>query len=167
MNHAEHHHSPTHDHGPTDPVCGMSVKSTSAHRTTHEGQEVLFCSAKCKDKFVADPAKYTRQEPVTAPAPAGSKYTCPMHPEIVRDGPGSCPICGMALEPMMPTLDAGPDPELREMTHRFWVATAFTLPLFSIVMGEMLGVELFAPRTRVWVELALATPVCTWAAWPF
>ncbi len=105
------------------------------------------------------------------PVPAGAagrvEYTCPMHPEIVRDAPGSCPICGMALEPRVPALDAGPDPELRDMTRRFWIAAAFTIPLFVIAMGEMLGAELLPGRARVWAELALALPVCTWAAWPF
>jgi Cu+-exporting ATPase len=90
-----------------------------------------------------------------------------MHPEIVRDGPGSCPICGMALERRMPALDAGPDPELVSMTRRFWISVVFTLPLLAITMGEMVGLTVFSGRTRVWLELALALPVCTWAAWPF
>jgi Cu+-exporting ATPase len=157
-----------------DPVCGMSVKATTAHRITHEGKTVLFCSARCKEKFVANPAQYLKPAAnaavTSAPTPpVGSKveYTCPMHPEIVRDAPGSCPICGMALEPRMPTLDAGPDPELRDMTRRFWVAAAFTLPLFAIAMGEMVGITLVGGRARVWTELVLALPTCTWAAWPF
>ncbi|MEJ7598397.1 MAG: copper-translocating P-type ATPase [Kofleriaceae bacterium] len=90
-----------------------------------------------------------------------------MHPQIVRSGPGICPICGMALEPRMPTAEHGPDPELRDMTRRFWLAAAFTLPLFIIVMTEMVGVPVLSGRTRVWAELALATPVCVWSAWPF
>ncbi|MDX2089682.1 MAG: heavy metal translocating P-type ATPase [Kofleriaceae bacterium] len=176
--HQEHHHH----HGPEvnetaleDPVCGMTVKPATSHRVLHDGREVLFCSARCKDKFVANPGHY--EKPATdapvAPAPAiaapGAKveYTCPMHPEIVRDAPGSCPICGMALEPKLPTLDAGSDPELVDMTRRFWIALAFTLPLFAIAMGEMVGIAILTGRTRVWTELALAVPVCTWAAWPF
>jgi Cu+-exporting ATPase len=169
----DHHHHDSMDAGTAkDPVCGMTVKSTTAHRTMHDGHEVLFCSARCKEKFEANPAQYTKHAdhaPAVAP-PAGataSKYTCPMHPEIVRDGPGSCPICGMALEPMMPSLDDGPDPELRDMTRRFWMSAAFTLPLVILVMGEMLGLRLVGARTRVWIELALALPVCTWGAWPF
>jgi len=153
-----------------DPVCGMTVNPATVHRVTHEGREILFCSAKCKVKFVADPAKYEKPPPpevTSAPAPAGTKYTCPMHPEIVRDKPGSCPICGMALEPLMPTLDEGPDPELRDMRRRFLLSAVFTVPLFAIVMGEMLGAAMLTGSTRVWVELALATPVCVWAAWPF
>ncbi len=157
-----------------DPVCGMTVKPTSAHRTTHDGHDVLFCSAKCKDKFVADPAKYARTAPTPKPAstpapaaPAGAKYTCPMHPEVVQNGPGSCPICGMALEPVMPTLEQGPDPELRDMWRRFLLSALFTVPLFAIVMGEMVGAAILTGQTRVWAELALATPVCLWSAWPF
>ena len=171
-----HHHG--HDHAPhgqvvepaqsaIDPVCGMTVAATTSHRTTHAGHEVVFCSARCKDKFLADPQLYLEPGPVAEPAPAGTRYTCPMHPEIVQDGPGSCPICGMALEPMMPALDQGPDPELRDMWRRFLVAAIFTAPLFVIVMADMLAVGFLSGSTRVWVELALATPVCTWAAWPF
>ncbi len=162
-----------------DPVCGMTVKPTTAHRTIDRGDEVLFCSAKCKEKFLAEPSTYrggpnataahtADRDPVGAPlAAAGTEYTCPMHPEIVRDAPGSCPICGMALEPRMPSLEDGPDPELRDMTRRFLLAAAFTLPLFVIVMADMLGYSILSPRTRVWTELALATPVCVWSAWPF
>jgi len=108
------------------------------------------------------------KQPVPPPAQGGAtEYTCPMHPEIVRDAPGSCPICGMALEPRMPTLEAGPDPELVDMTRRFWIAAAFTLPLLVVTMSEMVGVSIVSGRTRVWIELVLALPVCTWAAWPF
>jgi P-type Cu+ transporter len=158
-----------------DPVCGMTVKPTTPHRATHEGHDVLFCSARCKDKFVAHPSQYMNPAnpaavtpPTATSASAGKlEYTCPMHPEIVRDAPGSCPICGMALEPKMPSLDTGPDPELVDMTRRFWIAVAFTIPLFAIAMGEMVGVTILSGRTRVWTELALAMPICTWAAWPF
>jgi Cu+-exporting ATPase len=100
---------------------------------------------------------------VTAPQPAG-EYTCPMHPEIVQQGPGTCPICGMALEPRMPVLGARPDPELREMTRRFWVSAVLFVPLFAIAMSEMVGVTV---RGRGWIELALAAPIVTWGAWPF
>jgi P-type Cu+ transporter len=108
------------------------------------------------------------EPPPSSPLAGGAtQYTCPMHPEVVRDAPGSCPICGMALEPKMPTLDAGPDPELVDMTRRFWIAAAFTLPLLFVAMGEMIGLAVFSGPTRVWAELLLALPVCTWAAWPF
>ncbi|HSD88165.1 MAG TPA: HAD-IC family P-type ATPase, partial [Kofleriaceae bacterium] len=105
--------------------------------------------------------------PPAARTAAKVEYTCPMHPQIVRDAPGSCPICGMALEPRVPTLETGPDPELRSMTVRFWTSVASTLPLLLLVMGEMAGVTIVRGSTRVWIELALALPVCTWAAWPF
>lgn len=167
--HAHHHHDVPLEGAAKDPVCGMTVKPTSQHRTIYEGEEVLFCSDRCKQKFVADPAHYLKraEAEMAAAALPGAEYTCPMHPEVVRDKPGSCPICGMALEPRMPTLDAGPDPELVDMTRRFWVSVAFTLPLLVIVMGEMVGLTLVSGRTRVWIELGLALPVCTWAAWPF
>jgi Cu+-exporting ATPase len=172
--HPHHHHEAMEGGSSIDPVCGMTVKPTTAHRTTHDGNEILFCSARCKEKFATNPAQYLKPAapaPV-APAPVkaaagNAEYTCPMHPEIVRDAPGSCPICGMALEPRMPTLDTAPDPELRDMTRRFWIAAGLSLPLLAIVMGEMFGVTLFSGKARVWLELALALPVCTWAAWPF
>jgi P-type Cu+ transporter len=173
--HGPDHHA--HDHADrveagtrVDPVCGMNVKPTTAHRTTHDGREVVFCGARCKERFLADPARYLKPAAAAPPAkPVGGKidYTCPMHPEIVRDAPGSCPICGMALEPRMPTLDAGPDPELRDMTRRFWIAAVIALPLFAIAMGEMVGLSIVRGRARAWTELVLALPVCTWAAWPF
>lgn len=107
----------------------------------------------------------------TSPRSAGVRYTCPMHPQIVRDAPGSCPICGMALGPVAPAPGAADDSETRDMTRRFWIATALALPLLMLAMGDAaFGVRLadtIAPETRVWVELLLATPVCTWAAWPF
>ena len=175
------HHHP-HDHaaqppppGDTfvDPVCGMTVAETSVHRSRHGDDELRFCSARCLAKFEADPEHYLAPAPAhevttaAAGAAAAVEYTCPMHPEIVRNGPGTCPICGMALEPRTITADAGPDPELRSMTRRFWVAAALSLPLVVLVMADMFGAMLLAPRSRVIVELALATPVCTWAAWPF
>ncbi|MEJ7598976.1 MAG: heavy metal translocating P-type ATPase [Kofleriaceae bacterium] len=152
----------------------MTVKPTTAHRVHYGEREVVFCSAGCKTKFVGDPERYwtpSAAAPVPNPpvVPPGGRveYTCPMHPEVVRDAPGSCPICGMALEPRLPTLDAGPDPELVDMTRRFWIAATFTIPLFVIAMGEMVGVTILGGRARVWTELALAVPICTWAAWPF
>jgi Cu+-exporting ATPase len=172
-----------------DPVCGMTVKPDTPHRLMHEGREVLFCSAGCKAKFAADPARYTghgaghghhhehdhhhhaghalhaRDDAVAA----GTRWTCPMHPEIVRDGPGSCPICGMALEPMMPTADAAPNPELRDMTHRFWVSLVLTLPIFALEMGRHLfNVDaLVPPHLNGWIQLVLASPVVLWGGWPF
>jgi Cu+-exporting ATPase len=156
----------------TDPVCGMTVdRSTAKHFARHEGQGFYFCSAGCKTKFEAEPAKYLGDRPAPEPMPAGTQYTCPMHPEIIRDKPGSCPKCGMALEPMgVPTGDEGPNPELVDFTRRFWVSAVLALPLLAIAMGPMLGLpfrEWIGEQVAVWLELALATPVVVWAAIPF
>jgi len=156
----------------TDPVCGMSVDRSSAkHFLRHEGEKFYFCSAGCQAKFESDPAKYTGNRPAPEPMPKGTQYTCPMHPEIVRDKPGSCPICGMALEPMgVPTGDEGPNPELIDFTRRLWVSAALSIPLLVITMGPMLGLPVrdwLGERTAAWLELALATPVVLWAALPF
>ncbi|RWH27986.1 heavy metal translocating P-type ATPase [Mesorhizobium sp.] len=156
----------------TDPVCGMNVDRASArHFVRHEGQGFYFCSAGCKDEFEAEPAKYLAGRPAPQPMPKGTQYTCPMHPEIIRDRPGSCPICGMALEPMgVPSGDEGPNPELVDFTRRFRVSAVLSLPLLIIAMAPMLGVsfESFVDgRTKTWAELALASPVVLWAAFPF
>src|SRR5581483_11821688 len=131
MDHAEHAHSghAGHHHGhdspaTRDPVCGMTVDpKTSKHRFEYRGQTLHFCCAGCRTKFAADPAKYLDKDkpPESAPASAGTIYTCPMHPEIRQAGPGSCPICGMALEPDVVSLDAAPNPELADMSRRFWI----------------------------------------------
>jgi Cu+-exporting ATPase len=164
-----------------DPVCGMIPKPDTAHRLIHDGEEILFCSAGCKAKFEADPEKYLHAHdgahhhhsgaPAShaAPAPAGAKWTCPMHPEIVRDGPGPCPICGMALEPMTPSAQSGPNQELADMTRRFWIGLALAAPVFVLEMsGHLFGMR-FAMSQQVsnWVQFALATPVVLWAGWPF
>ena len=210
----------------TDPVCGMRVEPPFAHTATHAGREQAFCSARCRERFVAEPERFVdgegarRGEADTArsgadghehgqehdrgargewtcpmhpevvrheagdcpecgmalerarPARAATQWTCPMHPEIVRDAPGDCPICGMALEPMgRPPEDDQEDPELRSMTRRFVVACLFATPLLVVAMGDMLPGEPFTrwlgARGRVFTELALATPVATWCAWPF
>jgi Cu+-exporting ATPase len=155
-----------------DPVCGMAVeRATAANFMRHEGKGFYFCSAGCKGKFEAEPAKYLGDRPAPEPMPKGTQYTCPMHPEIVRDKPGSCPICGMALEPMgVPTGDEGPNPELVDFTHRLLVSGALSVPLLLITMGPMLGLPLrewLGERSAVWIEFALATPVVLWAAIPF
>ncbi|PBC10057.1 heavy metal translocating P-type ATPase [Mesorhizobium sp. WSM3859] len=156
----------------TDPVCGMSVDRASArHFLRHHGQAFYFCSAGCQGKFEAEPAKYLAGRPEPQQMPKGTQYTCPMHPEIIRDKPGSCPICGMALEPMgVPTGDEGPNPELVDFTRRFWVSAALSVPLLIFAMAPMLGLSfesLIDGRTKTWVELALASPVVLWAAFPF
>lgn len=155
-----------------DPVCGMSVdRATAKHFLRHEGQGFYFCSAGCQAKFEAEPQKYLGDRPAPLPMPKGTQYTCPMHPEIIRDKPGSCPICGMALEPMgVPTGDEGPNPELVDFTRRFWVSTVLSVPLLIVAMAPMLGLTFQAfvdERTMVWLELALASPVVLWAAFPF
>jgi len=156
----------------TDPVCGMKVDRASArHFLRHEGEKHYFCSAGCKAKFEADPQRYVGAKAPPAPMPKGTQYTCPMHPEIIRDKPGSCPICGMALEPMgVPTGDEGPNPELIDFTRRFWVSAALSVPLLVITMGPMFGLpvrEWLGERLASWIELALASPVVLWAAIPF
>lgn len=154
-----------------DPVCGLDVARDSArHFLKHEGSGYYFCSSSCAGKFTVEPAKYTSGKPAAAPAPKGSQYTCPMHPEIVRDKPGSCPICGMALEPMMPSADDGPNPELVDFTRRFWISAVLSIPLLIITMGPMVGLptrDWIGEPLASWLELILATPVVLWAALPF
>lgn len=145
---------------------------TAKHRFSHRGTEYLFCSAGCRTKFAGDPEHFlARQKGAPTPAKDAAPdaiYTCPMHPEIRQVGPGSCPICGMALEPETVTLDERPDPELVDMTRRFRVALALTLPLFVLEMGQHLtGTHWLDPQVSNLVQLALATPVVVWAGWPF
>lgn len=153
-----------------DPVCGMDVDpAKTQHHATHGGTEYHFCSGGCRTKFVADPERYLsehpRPEPVAAP---GAMWTCPMHPEIRRDGPGTCPICGMALEPEEPSLDDAPNPELVDFTRRTWLAGALTVPLLAISMvAEMIGVHFIPPALNPWAQLALTAPIVLWAGWPF
>ncbi|WP_428268003.1 heavy metal translocating P-type ATPase [Haliangium sp.] len=191
-----------------DPVCGMKVSAESPHRHDHDGVTYWFCAARCRDKFAADPAHYLNPgEPEQAPAgtvftcpmhpeveqvgagdcpscgmalePKGlpmpatrTEWTCPMHPEVVREEPGDCPLCGMALEPRSVMVDdEDENPELRDMRRRFWFAAALSAPLVAVVMLDMLPSRpistVLSGRVRAFVELALATPVCLWSAWPF
>ena len=159
-----------------DPVCGMNVAEDRAAATVdHEGTRYYFCSASCAQKFKADPGKYLDEKPAAhepEPAPQeGVEYTCPMHPEIVQRGPGSCPICGMALEPRTITAETEENPELRDMTRRFWICVVLTVPILALMIAEMLpGHPLqgfLGSRLRGWVEFALATPVVVWGGWPF
>lgn len=155
-----------------DPVCGMKVDRANArHLLQHEGEKYYFCSAGCMAKFETSPQDYLGDRPEPKPMHAGTQYTCPMHPEIVKDGPGSCPLCGMALEPMgIPTGDEGPNPELVDFTRRFWVSALCSIPLLFITMGPMLGLPFrtwIGESLAVWLEFALATPVILWAAIPF
>jgi P-type Cu+ transporter len=152
-----------------DPVCGMRVDPlTAEHRATHRGQHHFFCSARCRERFEAEPEKFLSPKKPEPAAPAGAIYTCPMHPEVRQVGPGNCPICGMALEPEQVSLDDRPDPELIDMTRRFWVALVLTLPVFTIEMGSHLGLmDLVPPGWSNWISFALATPVVLWAGAPF
>ena len=153
-----------------DPVCGMKVNpATTAHHATHNGVHYHFCSSGCLAKFSADPAKYLsdskRAEPVAAP---GAMWTCPMHPEIRQQGPGTCPICGMALEPEEPSLDDAPNPELIDFTRRWWVSAALAVPLLILTMGtEFLGLRLVDPAYSPWIQLLLTAPIVLWAGSPF
>jgi len=156
----------------SDPVCGMTVKLPSTHHHDHDGETYHFCCAGCRTKFSADPGFYLRGEHRNAPAAVAgvSSYTCPMDPEIVQDEPGTCPICGMALEPMMVSLDDEENPELVDMTRRFWISAALSLPVLVLAMGEMLGLSfegLASPRILTWLEFAFAAPVVLWGGWPF
>ncbi|MFC1457845.1 MULTISPECIES: heavy metal translocating P-type ATPase [Microvirga] len=156
-----------------DPVCGMMVDPhTTPHRAQHGGRPFYFCSAGCQDKFEKDPARYLSPQAVKQtdePVPEGTIYTCPMHPEVRQVGPGSCPICGMALEPDIITADAGPNPELVDMTRRFWIGTALTVPVVLLSMGgDLTGLtHVIGQQASNWVQLALATPVVLWTGWPF
>ncbi len=149
-----------------DPVCGMTVDpARAAGRVAHDGTTYLFCGARCVERFRADPTRFTAAVAPAAPATPGAEWTCPMHPEVVRRAPGSCPLCGMALEPRTPTAEAGPDPELADMTRRFWASAILTVPLLVVAMGGMAGAH--AGPGGAWTELALATPVVAWGGWPF
>ena len=174
--HAHHHHhaepaAPGASAAVKDPVCGMSVDpATAKHKADHAGATYYFCSGGCREKFVANPPKYLALQPAKpAEAAPGVMYTCPMHPQIRQLGPGSCPICGMALEPEVPTAETGPNPELVDMKRRFWIGLALAVPVFVLEMaGHLTNLHmLLADRVSNWIQFALATPVVLWAGWPF
>src|ERR1035437_6147537 len=156
-----------------DPVCGMAVDpNKTSHRHTYQGRSYYLCSAGCKGKFVSQPTKYLAEQPGRVEKPAtGTIYTCPMHPQIRQGGPGNCPICGMALEPVTATAEVSSNRELADMTRRFWVGLVLTLPVFVLEMGghiPSLGLhDLVPPRISTWIQFALSTPVVLWAGWPF
>ncbi len=155
-----------------DPVCGMDVDPhTSEHRARYLDAPYYFCSARCQEKFIAEPEAYLSGERKKAPAATGGSYTCPMHPEVVKDGPGDCPICGMALEPMDVTVQEGPSAEFLDMRRRFWIGLVLALPVFFLEMGAHIpsvGLHRFlSVQQSNWVQLALATPVVLWSGWPF
>ncbi|MEO6799725.1 MAG: heavy metal translocating P-type ATPase [Rhodanobacter sp.] len=155
----------------TDPVCGMKVDPrTAKHQAAHAGQTYYFCGARCREKFVADPPAFLQGKPASKPVPAGTIYTCPMHPEVQQVGPGSCPKCGMALEAMMPALDEDGGGELTAMTRRFWLLVVLTAPVFALAMGpHLFGWHLPTPWDGVagWIEAVLATAVVVWGGAPF
>ncbi|UIJ82555.1 heavy metal translocating P-type ATPase [Rhizobium leguminosarum] len=156
-----------------DPVCGMTVdRSTTKHFLKVDGEKFYFCSAACQAKFEADPSAYRNgKRPPAKPAPKGTLYTCPMHPEVVSDRPGDCPKCGMALEPMgIPPADEGPNPELVDFVRRLSVSATLAVPLLALSMGPMFGLplrETIGEPQATYIELLLATPVVLWAALPF
>ena len=148
-----------------DPVCGMRVRADAPDAVTHLGVAYRFCCAHCAEAFRKDPARYLGEKapPTTVPAAtAAGEYTCPMHPEIRRPGPGNCPICGMALEPVMPSAAQEANPELADMTRRLWVAVALSVPVLWLAMSVGM-----ASTWSTWLQAALATPVVLWAGWPF
>jgi Cu+-exporting ATPase len=172
-----------------DPVCGMTIDPhTAAGQSVHDGSTYYFCARSCKQKFDRDPARYLTAKSTAPqvhsigmvhsigtvhppPHTDAATYTCPMHPQIIRSGPGSCPICGMALEPLVATQEEGPNPELVEMRRRFWVCLGLALPLLVLAMAEMIPgrplAGLIPQHILPWVELSLATPVVLWGGWPF
>ena len=163
-----------------DPVCGMKVDTRTASQTYQlEGTTYYFCSASCVAKFKANPDRYLNppktdpavQSPAMSSLPQaaeGTVWTCPMHPEIRRDGPGTCPICGMGLEPLEPSAEEEANPELIDMSRRFWLSAALSIPLVLLVAGaELFGLDLLPTRPSMWVQMALATPVVLWGGWPF
>ena len=154
-----------------DPVCGMRVyRATAEHMVSHAGERFFFCSRRCRTRFEASPEQYLGGRPADEPAPPGTRYTCPMDPEIVRDAPGDCPICGMALEPMVQSPEAGPNPELADFRRRLWIGAPLGLATLVLEMGGHLGIpfaDWLGPRLHVWLQLLLATPVVAWVAAPF
>src|SRR5215207_2118721 len=164
-----------------DPVCGMSVDPDHAAGSfEYQGNTYYFCSTHCLHRFRENPESFlTKAAPqpigitraAQPPAKPGQKYTCPMHPEIIRDGPGSCPICGMALEPLTVSLDEEENHELKDMTRRFWIAVVLTIPVFALGMSDLIPgqplQQLVPMSTLQWVQLILASPVVLWAGWPF
>ena len=155
----------------TDPVCGMAVDpATAKFSTTHAEATYYFCSAGCQQKFLADPGHYLASASVadaTTPAPTGARWTCPMHPQIVRDAPGACPICGMALEPMLPSIDdSHAQAEIAAVRRKLWISTALTLPVLMVAMGpHLLGWHV--PAWTAWMEFVLGSIVVLWGGASF
>src|SRR5438270_317577 len=157
--------------GHTDPVCHMTVQpATAAGSFAYDGQTYYFCSQHCLTKFKAEPRRYlSGAAPEAMPAAPGTVYTCPMHPEVRQGQAGACPYCGMALEPLAFTPAAGPNPELADMSRRFWIGLALSLPVFAAAMLGMFPGDPLMPRlgVRNWPQLFLTTPVVFCCGWPF
>jgi P-type Cu+ transporter len=159
----------------TDPVCGMTVEAAnSRHHHQYKGHDYMFCSGGCRSKFVANPEQYLNkaaEAPAAQPAPDGAIYTCPMHQQIRQVGPGVCPICGMALEPLSVGEKTGPSAELIDMTRRFWIGVVLAVPVVILEMGAHVPVlelhRYISPQLSAWAQFLLATPVVLWAGWPF
>src|SRR3974390_903151 len=154
------------------PVCGMTVSVTpSARHAEQAGHSYYFCSSKCREKFLANPSMYTDEHDHRASIKvvAGTTFTCPMHPEIRQDHPGNCPICGMALEPLVATGEHVHNLELADMSRRFWIGLGLAIPVALLGMGgELLGLNrIVPPALSQWIQFAFATPVVWWAGWPF
>lgn len=168
----QHRHVPEAGAAIKDPVCGMLVNEQLPHFADYGGRTYYFCSARCQAKFQAEPARYATPAGSTSPpaadadAEAGTIYTCPMHPEIRQDHPGTCPKCGMTLEPVIPELDEEENPELKDFRRRFWWILPLTIVVTVLAMfGHKFG--WFEARTQSWIELALSIPIVLWAGWPF
>src|SRR6266568_2571016 len=169
MTHQHHGHHRIGDKTLVDPVCGMRVPADPAKSVSHDGTTYYFCSTRCMERFSADPRRYLEKEkpPETVP---GAIYTCPMHPEIRQVGPGNCPKCGMALEPVLASADERPSPELLDMTRRFWIGLVLTVPVFALEMSGHVGLSLhrfMSASVLGWVQFLFSIPVVLWAAWPF
>src|SRR5262249_44287480 len=160
-----------------DPVCGMEIEEADSVGTVvHNDVPYYFCAESCLERFKQNPDEFLSPDtaaskaPISAPAGGRVEYTCPMHPEIIRDEPGPCPICGMALEPRVITLDDRPNPELTSMTRRFWASAALGLPVFALTMIDMVGggtLTMSHGALMNWLGVVLATPIVFWAGWPF
>jgi len=165
------HHKPAEGKTVIDPVCGMTVDpEKTAHHASYNGEAYHFCSARCRERFITDPQDWldgTARQPAAA-ASDTAIWTCPMHPEVRQQGPGTCPICGMALEPEEPSFDDAPNPELVDFTKRLWVAGALAVPLLFLSMGaDMAGLHIIGHRWSPWVQLLLCAPIVIWAGEPF
>src|SRR6266705_511620 len=169
MTHQHHGHHRIGDKTLVDPVCGMKVAADPAKSVLHRGPTYYVCSTRCMKRFSADPRRYLEKEKPPGTGP-GAIYTCPMHPEIRQVGPGNCPKCGMALEPVLASADERPNPELLDMTRRFWIGLVLTVPVFALEMSGHVGLGLhrfMSASVSGWVQFLFSIPVVLWAAWPF